>query len=192
MTSKTHLLINFALFQLAWFACVLGGANGLPAAGALAVGIAAAVHLKFCAHPRVELQLMLAIGLIGTAWDSLVVSTGLMAYPSGTFIDGVAPYWIIAMWINFAATLNVSMNWLSGRILLAAVFGAAGGPLSYYAGYKLGGVDIPDMWLGLGVQALGWGVLMPVLTVLANKLNGVVKTQLPSSVESGLRVTGNV
>ncbi|NNF52074.1 MAG: DUF2878 domain-containing protein [Gammaproteobacteria bacterium] len=193
MISKRHLLLNFALFQLAWFACVLGGANGLPAAGLFAVAIAVGVHLYLSAAPATEFRLVLIVGLLGAAWDSFVVSAGLMSYPSGMMIAGVAPYWIIAMWINFAVTLNVSMGWLKARPLLAAVFGALGGPLSYLAGYKLGGVDIPDLWVGLGVQAAGWAAIMPSLTVLAGKVDGVVlsKGQRTAS-EEAFGVTGNV
>lgn len=192
MKTKAHLLINFALFQLAWFACVLGGANGLPAAGLLAVGIAVAVHFSYCARPLTELKLILLIGLIGALWDSLIVRAGLMSYPSGNFLAGVAPYWIIAMWVNFAATINVSMNWLKGRLLLAAVFGAAGGPLSYFAGYKLGGVAIPDLWLGLLAQGLGWAAIMPALTLLAERFNGVEPQTESASRSEAYRVTGHV
>ncbi len=192
MTSRTHFLINFALFQLAWFACVLGGANGLPVAGVLAVIIAVAVHLIYCRDPMSELRLIILVGLIGTAWDSLVVSAGLMAYPSGTFLAAMAPYWIIAMWVNFAVTINVSMSWLKGRLLLAAIFGGLGGPLSYLAGYKLGGVEIPDLWLGLGVQGIGWFFILPVLTLLAGRLNGVLATAGEVSGSELRGVTSNV
>ena len=193
MISNRHLLVNFALFQLAWFACVLGGANGLPVAGLVAVGIAAGVHLQYCDAPDAEFRLLLLVGLIGTAWDSLIVSTGLMSYPSGTFQAGVAPYWIIAMWINFAATLNVSMQWLKGRPLLAAAFGAIGGPLSYFAGYKLGGVDIPDLWLGLGAQAVGWALIMPMLTILATRMAGLPASHEQKKTDAEkYGVTGNV
>lgn len=172
-TSKTHLLINFVLFQAAWFACVLGAAKGMPLAGTLAVAIAVVVHLMLSRRVAAELSLLAVVALIGATWDSIIVSTGLMSYPSGNFAPGVAPHWIIAMWVNFAATLNVSMHWLKGRPVIAALFGGIGGPLAYLTGYKLGGVAIPDLWLALAIQGLGWAALMPLLLILARRFDGV-------------------
>ncbi len=176
MKNKAHWLVNFALFQAAWFACVLGGANDVPLVGTLAVGLAVAVHLTFCEDPVSELRLVGVVALLGVTWDSIIVSSGLMSYPSGNFLPGVAPHWIIAMWINFAVTLNVSMSWLKNRPLVAALLGGFGGPLAYLTGFKLGGVMIPELWLGLGVQGVGWAIIMPLLTLLADKFDGVCRT----------------
>ena len=165
--------INFLTFQIAWFACVLGAAHGMPLAGTVTVAAAAALHLAMSDAPRTEFTLLVSVTLIGTAWDSLIVSQGLMVYPSGTFAAGLAPHWIIAMWTLFATTLNVSMAWLKGRPLLAMLFGALGGPLAYFTGQRLGAVEIGDPALALGLQAVGWAVLMPLLTMLATHLDGV-------------------
>ncbi len=188
--SKTHFVLNFVLFQLAWFACVLGGANNLALAGTLAVGFAVAVHLYLVPHFRAELALLASVALIGTAWDSIIVSVGLMSYPSGTFAPGIAPHWIIAMWVNFAVTLNVSMNWLKGRPLIGAVFGGVGGPLAYLTGYKLGGVTSPDLWLALTIQGLGWALILPLLLVLAERFDGVSPARGGSSLAA--EATGGV
>ena len=69
--------------------------------------------------------------------------------------------------MNFAATLNVSMAWLRGRYLLAAVFGAIGGPLAYYSGAKLGATEALPSLNGMLVLAVGWGVMTPLLVWLA-------------------------
>ena len=34
------------------------------------------------------------------------------------------------MWINFGTTFNVCLGWLQGRYVLAAILGAAAGPLT--------------------------------------------------------------
>ncbi len=173
MKLDARFLTNLAAFQIGWFACVLGGANALPLAGTMTVAVAVGLHLFVVRNPPLELLLVIAASAIGLVWDSLVVSLGLMSYPSGTFAEGFAPHWIIAMWALFATTLNVSMGWLKGRPVLAALLGGIGGPMAYLTGYKLGGVVIPDLWLGLIVQGIGWAVMMPLLTVLATRLNGV-------------------
>ena len=132
--------INFLTFQIAWFACVLGAAYGVPLVGTLTVLAAAGLHLALSETRRSELALLAVVTLIGAVWDSAIVAQGLMTYPSGTFAAGLAPHWIIAMWTLFATTLNVSMGWLKGRPLLAAVFGAVGGPVLTIIATRLDGL----------------------------------------------------
>jgi hypothetical protein len=172
MNATSRNLLNFVAFQLAWFACVLGGAHDRVAAGTLAVAAVVALHLAIAPQPGPEARLVAIVTAIGLAWDSLIVSLGLMSYPAGTFSPGVAPVWILAMWALFATTLNLSMGWLKGRPWLAVAFGAVGGPLAYLAGKKLGGVEMSEPALALLAQGLGWAVMMPLLLRLAARLNG--------------------
>ncbi len=180
MKLDARTLLNFIAFQLAWFACVLGGANDLALAGTLTVIAAVALHTSIAIRPRIELKLVLLVSLVGTVWDSLIVTLGLMSYPSGMFAAGLAPHWIIAMWALFATTLNISMSWMKGRPAAAAVMGGIGGPLAYLAGQRLGGVTIPELSLALTVQGLGWAVIMPLLTLLANRFNGIDPDPAPA------------
>ena len=77
------------------------------------------------------------------------------------------------MWMLFATTLNVSMQWLRARPLLAALMGFVAGPLSYVAGEKLGGMTFVNETAALAALAIGWAVMMPLLMRLATRLNGV-------------------
>ncbi len=165
-------MLNFVLFQLAWFACVLGAAHGMPWLGPLAVAAVATVHLIRAPNGWSEFALLLLAATIGTVFDSALVSTGWLAYPSGQWHPMLAPYWIIAMWIGFATTLNVSLNWLKGRSLLAALFGAIGGPLAYFAGAKLGGVTFVNDIPALAALAAGWAIIMPLLVIAGGRLDG--------------------
>jgi hypothetical protein len=166
-------LINFLVFQLGWLACVLGGAYHLPWLGTGAVALAVGWHLSQAAAPWRELTLVALVGVTGAFWDSLLVAAGLLVYPSGTLVSGTAPHWIVAMWLLFATTLNVSLRWLRHRYVLAMLCGAVAGPLAYYAGEKLGGVEIPQPAVALTVLSIGWAVLLPLLTVLAQRFDGV-------------------
>lgn len=161
----THmqLLINFLLFQAAWFSSVLGAANGLPIVGPAVVVLVIAVHLFTTKQPRSEFLLVLACGLIGALFDSTLIMAGWVAYPSGMFADGVAPYWIIAMWMSFATTINVSLFWLRGRPWLTAVVGFVAGPMTYLAGAKLGGIQLVDQTAALIALGIGWAVILPAL-----------------------------
>jgi hypothetical protein len=166
------IITNIALFQLGWFCCVLAAANYMPLAGTAAAMMVVLWHLASSYDPRKELTLLLMAALIGTTWESLLVSAGWLQYPSGTFITGMAPIWIIAMWMLFATTLNVSLRWLKNRLALAAALGATAGPVAFYTGYRLGGVNMPDITIALLALAVGWSVLMPLLMTLSNRLDG--------------------
>jgi hypothetical protein len=171
--STARVVANVVAFQIGWFACVLGGAYGRPWTGtALALAIVA-VHLATAARPGREARLLaLATGL-GALWDSALVALGWVSYASGTVLPGTAPVWIVAMWTLFATTLNVSLNWLKDRNALAVAFGALGGPLAYYAGMKLGAVTFAEPAIALAALALGWALIMPVLTRLARRFDGI-------------------
>jgi hypothetical protein len=185
------MVINFVLFQLGWFACVLGAANGRPWLGPLVVLVAVAVHLLRARRPMPELRLVLYAMLLGLVADSLLLATGWLRYPSGLWLPGLAPYWIVAMWALFATTLNLSLGWLRGRPLLAALTGAIGGPLSYLAGQKLGGIELLAPLPALVALALVWAVAMPLLAWLALRCDGVSPSDLPDYVSPDWRTSGN-
>ncbi len=166
------ILINYVVFQIAWMAVVLSGSGSWHWLGtALVIGIVA-IHLSRASQPRDELILILAALLIGAAWDSLLVWSGLLSYANGVFHSDLAPHWIVAMWALFATTLNISLRWLKGRWVLAVIFGAVGGPLAYYAGYRLGAVEMVNTVEALLALAVGWAVLMPLLMMLSQRFNG--------------------
>lgn len=166
-----NVLINFIAFQFGWFSSVLGGAKQLPWAGPVAVLAIVALHLYRSDRPQAELKLIFACGLLGTVFDSLLVAAGWVGYPSGMFSAVMAPYWIIAMWMLFATTLNISMGWMKGRPLLAAATGLVAGPLTYVAGHKLGGIEFANQTAALVALGIGWAVIMPALMQLAAYLD---------------------
>ena len=178
------LFANFLVFQIGWFACVLGGANGLPWVG---TGIAVAIvawHLTRAVRPKQELLLVLSAAAIGALFDSLLVALGWLAYPSGTLIAGTAPHWIVALWMLFAITLNLSLAWLKRHLLVAVLFGAVGGPLAYLGGAKLGALSFVAPTPALIALAVGWALFTPVLVNLSLRFDGFV-TRLDAAPEAG-------
>ena len=168
----TVMLANFLLFQIGWFACVLGGANDRPWLG---TGIALAIvawQIGRAGRPRDELILVLISAGIGAVADSALVAVGWVVYASGTVVAGTAPVWLVAMWMLFATTLNVSLRWLRRYPLAAIALGALGGPLAYWAGARLGAMDFAAPIAGTVALALGWAVLTPLLVRLARRFDG--------------------
>ncbi len=168
-----QLLLNFIAFQIGWFACVWGAAHDMAVAGTVVAALVVALHLFCAARPGEELKLVAAAILIGALLDSAVLATGVLQFHTGAFIAGVAPHWILALWALFATTLNVSLSWLRGRWLLAAVLGAIAGPLSYWGGAKLGAVVLVQPLPAVVAMAIEWAIAMPLLMRLAQRFDGV-------------------
>jgi len=116
------------------------------------------------------LKLWAAAGILGLLFDTALVAAGIFDPRRQLFPHPFSPPWMIGLWLNFAAILNQSLGWLHGRPLLAALFGAVGGPLAYYGGARLGATEtIPGME-GLAILAIGWGIMTPLLFKLAKTL----------------------
>lgn len=167
-----RLVVNLVAFQIAWFACVLGGAHGWPWLGVGVTALVVALHLWMSDGPRREALLLVLVGAIGAVWDGFLVRFGFLEYSSGMLLPWLAPVWIIAMWVAFATTLNVVLSWLKGRWTLAVVLGAIGGPLAFYGGHRLGAVAFPDTFVAMAVLAGGWSFLMPLSAWLAQRFDG--------------------
>ncbi|MEJ8568661.1 DUF2878 domain-containing protein [Elongatibacter sediminis] len=180
-------LLNYGLFQVGWLACVVGAAGGYPQAGVLAVAVIAALHLTLAARASRELAVLAACALLGGAFDSIVLATGWVIYPNGEWIPGAAPYWIIAMWVLFGSTLNLSMGWLRGRPWVSALLGAIGAPLSYLGGARLGAMTLVEPVAAMTLLAVGWAAMLPVLVRLASRLDGFLTDARPAYVLTGWR-----
>lgn len=170
------ILVNFIAFQAAWFACVIGGAHHWPWLGVIVTAIVVALHLYQATLPKVDIIVLILSGLLGLCADSLLTILGLLQFPSGQFHPSLAPYWMVAMWVAFATTCNVSLRWLKPRLILAALLGASAGPLAYYGGARLGGVVLTDPLLSLLAVAGIWAAAMPLLLIIANRYDGMAET----------------
>ena len=179
-----NVLVNFMVFQAAWFATVLGAAKDAPWVGPIVVLAAAVLHLRNTRLPLIEARLLASAMVLGLVVDSLLLASGWIAYPNGQWIPALAPYWIVAMWALFATTLNVSMRWMRGRYVLAALFGAIGGPLSYYAGSRLGAMTFVDTQAAVAALAVAWALAMPALMWLAARLDGTREPLRPDYIRT--------
>lgn len=163
---------NVILFQLGWFASVHSAATHRPWIGAIVVAFIVGFHVLQAHAKAAELKLVLVAVGIGTVWDSLLVWLDWLQYSAGTLIPHTAPYWIVLMWALFATLLNVSLRWLRGRWLIAALAGAVGGPLAFYGGYQLGALRFGDHSAALMALSAGWALITPALVALSARFDG--------------------
>lgn len=67
-----HAVLNFFVLEIAWFACVIGGANDHAFAGVLVAGAVIGLHLRLAQQPSAEAWLIAVVAAIGLGWDSQI------------------------------------------------------------------------------------------------------------------------
>ncbi|HVN47153.1 MAG TPA: DUF2878 domain-containing protein [Steroidobacteraceae bacterium] len=162
-------LVNFILFQIGWFGCVLN-ASARPLTAAAIALLIVAVSVWRRDDRRGEFLLASLAAVIGTLCDSLFVMSSRLHYADALFAP-LPPLWDIALWPLFATTLNGALGWLKERLRLAALLGAVAGPLAYAAAARLGAVQLGSPSSTLLLLAGAWSVLTPLLLVLARGLS---------------------
>ena len=165
-------ILNLTLFKAGWLAVVLLAAVNMPVAGALAALSVVVVHLLRSPDRNAELVLIGVSAAIGFAWESFLVLTNVLEYGTGSFAPGVAPLWIVSMWMLFATTLNVGMRWLRKSHIVAVVAGLIGGPMAFLAGQSAGAVTLNEPVYSVIIIGLGWALLLPALVYVASRFDG--------------------
>ena len=162
-------LINIAMMQIGWFACVLGAAHQLPWLGPVVSLPLVAWHVARSSQRDSELRLVLSALGIGLILDSALVNAGLIHFTSGSVLPGFTTPWMLTLWMGFAITLNHSLKWLMNKSTLAVVFGLIGGPLAYWSGAKLGAMTLGAVWPSLIAIGLGWALAMGLFVVVLRR-----------------------
>ena len=89
------LLANAGMFQLGWFACVLGGNSLwllLPAGVLLVNGL-------WISARWTEVRLIICVCLLGTLVDSLLLNAGVFEFRQ----EGILiPFWLMLLWALLA------------------------------------------------------------------------------------------
>lgn len=156
-------LANAVLFQCGWFACVLGGDSLWLLVGLAVLGI----HLLWISSWAQDGRLILGVTLLGTLVDTSLRTVGFFQFSEpGPLI----PLWLVMLWALLATTLRHCLAWSTQSRWLAALLGAVGGPMSYFAGSQLAGVSFGyALWPSLVGLALLWALLFTLLATAAKK-----------------------
>jgi hypothetical protein len=168
----TKAIANFILFQLAWFAAIIGGARGWPILGALPAIVVVAIHLG-SNLPQLKREAILVFGVtaLGVIVETAFIAFGALHYARTNDNTALPPIWIIALWFAFGTSPHGSLRWLSGRIWYQPFLGAVFGPLSYLAGVRLGAATMGEpIVVSLAVIGCGWGLAMVFIFKMADRL----------------------
>ena len=158
MTTETiKLLINYLIFQLGWFVCVMGGSR----LALIYTAFTLAVHLLWISSWQKEKQLLVICLLLGSTIDSFLGNLDILQF-SGE--GRLLPVWLACLWVLFGTTLRHSLDWSRTHKPLGAILGLIGGPASYFAGSKLTDVSLAEpIWQTLLILAVIWAITLPLL-----------------------------
>jgi Protein of unknown function (DUF2878) len=170
--NRGHWIANIVLYQLCWIAFVGGAGKGYWWPGFVVLVPFLIWQLKVSPWPRADLALVLIAAVLGFAMDTAMLQANLLLYSTAVPLSGIAPIWMVGLWMGFALTLNHSMAFLKRNLVLAVVLGAVFGPLAYWiAARAWSAVHLYDpQWQALVALAIAWGAITPVLVELASRL----------------------
>ena len=164
-------IINAILFQCCWFGFVAGAAHGSAWWGLPPFALLAWHALRQAATRRSDFMLAGVALLLGLALDGSFANSAALVYADSRVSLLGAPWWILAMWVVFAWTLNHSLSWLRNHPGIAVLLGAIAGPVSYYVAGRAWGAlefarDVPTTLVLLGIT---WGIATGLLVWVTRK-----------------------
>jgi len=169
------MVINFILFQLGWFAGVVGAAWKLEWLAVSSIVLIIVIHVIFLAKDRkAELLLVFTAGVVGLLLDSLLITLGVFTPVNSWSLNNIAPLWLVGIWMLLGTTLNHSLRWMQQRYLIAALMGFVFAPLAYWAGQRLGALTFPpdqSPVISLLIIGICWVIVTPLLIVCSQILS---------------------
>jgi hypothetical protein len=124
------------------------------------------LHVYWRGIPAADLRYLAATAGLGLSVDAILTALGILRFPEPVTVAG-APLWLVGLWLMFPAMTASCLGWIRPYPAMAVVFGAVGGALTYYAGSRLGALELhPDMLLSMGALAIAWGILFPLILQL--------------------------
>ena len=162
MNSRFPFLIDLAIFQAAWFACVLATLSPfphtLPLAG-LALVLARVLQAR---RLKQVLPFLLVCAILGILGDALLVKLGFLGFSPYPNLWG-APLWMVALWLNLGLMLHPLFSWFVDNCLRAMIGFSLGGLAAYYSGDKLSVLALEKDWQSALAIAVEWAVAGIVL-----------------------------
>jgi hypothetical protein len=167
LPSWTWTVLNVIGFQMVWLVCVIGAGRGTWWPGLIVAAVFAVLTLAFAPERQRDLRTLSIALPAGFAMDSILVQSQCLQFASPYPIPGLAPIWIMALWLGFALTLNHSLRSIYAKALPTFLFGLLGGPIAYgIASLRFEAMSIQGgtlqcaIWVGLvwgfGLSAIRW------------------------------------
>jgi hypothetical protein len=164
-------IAEFVGFQIVWLVSAIGAAQASSKPGAVAAAIFVALQVLANGGRFMAASAVVA-AVVGSILESLLAFTGLVTYAAPWPGPGVAPLWIMTLWLAYGTTI-ASMSRLLGAKpqWKAAALGALFGPLAYVGGAKLGALNLsePLVWTWVALS-LAWASALPLLVAVHSRM----------------------
>ncbi len=134
------MLLDLIIFQLEWWLCTLSGNQFIPYGYVVAAFILFATRVQAFRLPTFVLQWLILSG-VGILNDSLMVSLRMYHFMNPSPLG--VPYWLMVLWMCFAAWF-LTAHWINRNALLMSALSAFGGMGAYTLGHSLGSIQFND------------------------------------------------
>ncbi len=161
------ILINITLLNLLWFASVLGAANQMLWPALLMLSLLLLVTFIYQGINKTDRKIMVLSVLCGLLFDGFLAFQGVITYSHTLHeVSYLPPAWIMMLWVGFAATVRVGMQWLLNNPIIGGAFMLIGAPLSYFSAAKLGAISINNLWQAMSFVGITWLLYFAALVLL--------------------------
>lgn len=117
---------------------------------------------RYLWQQRKSVLILIGAGLVA---EYLVVAAGLITFTGTDHL----PWWLVLLWVGFSGMSLVVFGWLGQRYWLAGLAGIIFGPVTYFAGVRLGAAEmLVDPWIVGAVYSFMWALLMILILYLIN------------------------
>ena len=160
MTIPRERLLLYLWLWAGWFACVLLGRHGHSGAALAVPMIGWALFLRTYRLMPEDVLKLLTLSAIGMGADVAAEKLHLILFTAGTETD-FFPFWLFALWLLFAPVFVLLQKPLAPRLWLAAILGAALGPLCYQSGAFFNVLAFNGT-AAFTAYAVFWGLFLPL------------------------------
>lgn len=160
LTYGNRSLLNFASFNLGWWACAIGPRYDMAWLGPSTMPLWIGLHIYFSPTKLGEVIFLSLLAALGFLIDSGLIVAGIFKIvPEVPF----TPAWLVCMWILLGLTFE-SMLVMRRSLWLVALMGVLSGPLSYLFAQAVNILTYMEpAWLTMSLHGALWAVLMPIL-----------------------------
>lgn len=175
-------LLNSLCYTTGWFWCVFFGIHGQSIVAT--IGAVSLILFQLYCTKIIDIALYIQDVLLvifsvplGALLEIFFIQTNLIHYANITKM--LPPIWIVLLYPLFSLLFNHSLKIIKKNYPVSFLFGFLGAPLSYIAGFSLGGLTFPypllQTWIMIGIC---WGLFLCLLAKIANMVEKATEETL--------------
>ena len=164
---RLHSLINFALFQVVWFLCLLLEQHSL-----IYSTVIIALMFYLSAQKKQDAFLLLKCLPLALLSEFIAVKFGLIEFKVAPF-----PLWLVFLWAALLLCINTSMSFLTTlkpwqAFIVCLVFA----PGSYWAGARFDVLELGlPLWQFWPLYGALWAATFSVILFINGKIGAFIK-----------------